>query len=89
MSWDGYNSLKYAFPKDRPGEIAITSSLSANHQILLRVQDNGVGLPSDFDLQHISSLGLSLVKNLTKQISGEVALLPWPIGSAFQITFPL
>ncbi|WP_204150188.1 PAS domain S-box protein [Leptolyngbya sp. CCY15150] len=83
------NSLKYAFPGGRSGEIAILLSVSPEHQISLRVQDNGVGLPDDFDLQHMSSLGLSLVQNLSKQIKGSVVVSPQPVGSAFHITFPV
>ncbi|PZV03140.1 MAG: diguanylate cyclase [Leptolyngbya sp.] len=82
------NSLKYAFPDGRPGEIAIVSSVGPDHKISLRVQDDGVGLPNDFDLQHMSSLGLSLVQNLSKQIKGDVVVAAQPVGSAFQITFP-
>ncbi len=82
------NSLKYAFPDGRPGEIAITSSLDADHQVLLEVKDNGVGLSSDFDLERVPSLGLSLVQNLAKQIKGAVTILARPTGTAFQITFP-
>ncbi|HSM83551.1 MAG TPA: PAS domain S-box protein [Nodosilinea sp.] len=83
------NSLKYAFPDGRPGEIAILSSVDPDHQISLQVQDNGVGLPDGFDLQQMSSLGLSLVQNLAKQIKGDVVFLPQPVGCAFQITFPV
>jgi PAS domain S-box-containing protein len=82
------NSLKYAFPGGRPGEITITSSLRTDRQVCLQVRDNGIGLSNDFDLGRVSSLGLSLVQNLTKQIKGEVTILPRPVGSAFQITFP-
>lgn len=82
------NSLKYAFPKGRAGEIAISAALSPDHRVSLRVGDNGIGLPNDFDLGHVSSLGLSLVQNLAKQIRGEVAIVPQAVGSAFQIVFP-
>ncbi|WOD37058.1 PAS domain S-box protein [Nodosilinea sp. E11] len=82
------NSLKYAFPDGRPGEITISSSLGSNQQVYLRVGDNGIGLPSNFDLRRVSSLGLSLVRNLTQQIGGEVAIAPQVGGSAFQIVFP-
>ncbi|MEA5451538.1 PAS domain S-box protein [Leptolyngbya sp. CCNP1308] len=82
------NSLKYAFADGRSGEIAITSSLGADQQLTLRVQDNGLGLPGEFDLRHMSSLGLSLVQNLAKQLKGTVTILPQPVGTAFQITFP-
>lgn len=82
------NSLKYAFPNGRPGEIAIISSSGPANQVTLRVQDNGIGLPGECDLRSVSSLGLSLVQNLAKQIRGEVAIAPQPVGTAFQITFP-
>ncbi len=82
------NSLKYAFPKGRAGEITIMASLRPDHQVLLRVGDNGIGLPDDLNLARVSSLGLSLVRNLTKQIRGEVAIVPQAVGSAFQIVFP-
>ncbi|MBW4481814.1 MAG: PAS domain S-box protein [Tildeniella torsiva UHER 1998/13D] len=82
------NSLKYAFSDGRSGEITITSSLGSDRQVFLRVGDNGVGLPSNFDLQQVPSLGLSLVRNLAKQIKGEVAIAPQVVGSAFQVVFP-
>ncbi|MFQ4138950.1 PAS domain S-box protein [Nodosilinea sp. PGN35] len=82
------NALKYAFAEGKPGEIVITAARSPNHQVALRVGDNGVGLPKDFNLERVSSLGLSLVRNLTNQIGGEVAIVPQVVGSAFQIVFP-
>ncbi|HSM80521.1 MAG TPA: PAS domain S-box protein [Nodosilinea sp.] len=82
------NSLKYAFVDGRPGEIAVASGLGPDQRVWLRVQDNGVGLPKDLQLQRVSSLGLSLVRNLAQQIGGEVAIAPQPVGTAFQITFP-
>ncbi|MGG6239835.1 PAS domain S-box protein [Nodosilinea sp. AN01ver1] len=82
------NSLKYAFPDGRAGEVTITLSLDPDRQVFLRVGDNGMGLPSNFDLRQVSSLGLSLVRNLAHQIGGEVAIAPQTVGSAFEIVFP-
>jgi len=81
------NALKYAFPNNRQGEITVTSSVQPEGQITLKVQDNGIGLPEDFDFQQVSSLGLSLVRNLTKQIKGKVQVYSPAVGTAFQITF--
>lgn len=81
------NSLKYAFADGRPGEIAIAATLAPHHRVSLTIQDNGVGLPRDLNLQRVSSLGLRLVQNLARQIKGDVAILPQPVGTAFQITF--
>jgi two-component sensor histidine kinase len=36
--------LKYAFPDGRPGEILISLS-EQGEQVMLRISDNGVGLP--------------------------------------------
>lgn len=62
------NSFKYAFPGERKGEISVT--LKRNDQgggYLLRVADNGVGLPAGFDIRSSDTLGLQLVVNLAEQ----------------------
>ncbi|WP_017297329.1 PAS domain S-box protein [Nodosilinea nodulosa] len=82
------NSLKYAFPDGRLGEIAITSCPGASDRILLTVQDNGVGLPEDFDLRCTSSLGLRLVQNLAKQIHGEVEIAASAAAPSAQPLYP-
>ena len=81
------NSIKYAFPDGRPGEIAIMSSLRPDGQICLTVQDNGIGLPANFDFQQVSSLGLRLVQNLARQLKGTVTISPQLIGTTFQVIF--
>jgi hypothetical protein len=80
------NSFKYAFP-DHKGVIKITSS-SSTCQINLVIQDDGVGLPSGLNLQTVSSLGLSLVRNLAKQINAEIRILPTQFGTMFQLALP-
>lgn len=63
------NSLKYAFPDKRTGEVQVSlKRIDANLE--LAVQDDGIGLPVDFDLKKVESMGLLLVKTLTEQIEG-------------------
>lgn len=81
------NSLKYAFADGHSGEISITLAV-IGQQVSLTLADNGIGLPKDLELRRVSSLGLSLVQNLTKQLRGNVSIIPQVVGSAFQITFP-
>ena len=38
------------------------------------VQDFGIGLPKNFDIETADSLGLSLVHTLTEQIDGELTI---------------
>lgn len=87
------NSLKHAFtgyPQNNlQEEICVTSSLTAQNEIILRIQDNGIGLPANFDLTTVSSLGLQLVRNLAQQINGTIILNAIARGTAFQVQFPL
>ncbi len=82
------NSLKYAFPGDRLGEIRIDfKRLADGVSLQLRVADNGVGLPADLDVRRGKSLGLQLVVNLVEnQLQGEL-LVERGQGVAFLVTF--
>jgi PAS domain S-box-containing protein len=80
------NSLKYAFPSDMKGEVNITFE-RADAQYVLRVSDNGVGLPPDFDPEKGTSLGMKLVRMLTDQLGGELECHNGA-GTTFEITFP-
>lgn len=67
------NSMKYAFPDGTEGEINVTMKSNGSHKIL-KVSDNGVGIPENLDFKHADSLGFQLINNLTEQIDGEIEL---------------
>jgi two-component sensor histidine kinase len=82
------NCLKHAFPQDAEGEITVALRREGEHY-LLRIEDNGVGLPRDIDLKKVESLGLQLVETLSTQIGGTIDITSVPgRGTAFTITFP-
>ena len=65
------NSIKYAFPDNRNGEISITlSDLGAQYK--LELTDNGIGMPEKMKARENESMGLRLIKGLTKEIKGHV-----------------
>ncbi len=69
------NSLKYAFPygESMVHEGIINIKLHKNDGgYTLIVEDNGVGLPEDFNLENNNSLGLQLINTLTNQIDGNL-----------------
>ena len=79
------NSLKYAFPEGRKGEISI--SFNYNNKVnTLYVKDNGIGISGKIDLENSSTLGLLLVSSLTKQLDGTLKLEKVK-GTSFKITF--
>ncbi|MEN6439588.1 MAG: PAS domain-containing protein [Syntrophobacter sp.] len=84
------NSLKHGFPGDHRGRVMIKLHLDEEQQLVLRVSDDGVGLPPGFDLARTSSLGLRLVSNLSGQLGGQLVVeRPLGGGSAFKVIFPV
>ncbi|MEL7002655.1 MAG: histidine kinase dimerization/phosphoacceptor domain -containing protein [Bacteroidota bacterium] len=71
------NSFKYAFvdknKMDRKVAIQFKPARQSN-VYKLKVVDNGVGLPSNFDLDQSSSFGLHLIKGLVGQLNGSMTL---------------
>ncbi|MBI1836948.1 MAG: PAS domain S-box protein [Flavobacteriia bacterium] len=79
------NAIKYAFPNNLKGEIKISLEEKEN-TVYLRVEDDGIGLPKDFDIENLESLGLQLVVSLTEQLNGNIEILKEK-GTKFLITF--
>ncbi|MDM7920425.1 MAG: sensor histidine kinase, partial [Methanosarcina sp.] len=83
------NSLKHAFP-DRRGEIKIklyrelkgecnTEAGSKNGDctgtsFILKVSDNGAGIPEGLDLENPETLGMQLITALVDQLDGELEI---------------
>jgi two-component sensor histidine kinase len=67
------NSLKYAFPEGRKGEITI-SVKKEDHTLTVLYRDNGIGIPGNLDWRDTKSLGLRLVNTLVDQMNGTVDL---------------
>jgi two-component sensor histidine kinase len=84
------NSLKYAFPEGKDGEIKISLRRFADlksDMFELIVSDNGAGLPKDLDIRNTESLGFRLITNLTEnQLQGKLELNRSE-GTKFQIKF--
>jgi PAS domain S-box-containing protein len=67
------NSLKYAFPGGRTGEISIAIHRQ-DHTLTILYKDNGVGIDKDFDWRNAKSMGLQLVTALVDQLDGTIEL---------------
>ena len=81
------NALEHGFPD--PGEGTIALSLTKNNgTATLSVADNGKGLPENFDMDRMGSLGMTLVQTLARQLNAnlEVSCDEW---TTFSVTFPV
>ena len=80
------NCYKHAFKEQKKGEILLQTNVD-DSQVLLTIQDNGSGLPENFDLEEQDSLGLTLIQTLAVQLEGEVSFSSVENGTAFSLTF--
>lgn len=63
------NAIKYAFD-EKGGEIIVGLQLEEEEMAILTIADNGKGLPPDFELADATSLGMAMMKALSRQIRG-------------------
>jgi two-component sensor histidine kinase len=80
------NSLKYAFSDGSNDKITIVLKRSDKMKYSLMVSDNGKGLPDSVDIDNTPSLGLQIVKTLTRQLKGKLALDKSP-GTCYRVDF--
>jgi two-component sensor histidine kinase len=80
------NALKHAFPDGRRGSVVIEGGRTEG-KIHLAVQDDGIGTPPGVELVRPKSLGMQIIKILTRQLKGtfEVAC---GRPATFKISFP-
>jgi PAS domain S-box-containing protein len=79
------NSIKYAFPDGREGNIIIKMHIKDGYHVL-SVEDDGVGFPEEIDFNNPTTLGLQIVQTLTQQIKGNIEL-ETNGGTKFRIIF--
>ena len=81
------NSLKYAFPEGRKGEIKIEISPTNEDEIEMIIGDNGIGLREEFDYRNSPGFGFRMIVDLVEyKLMGRIN----PIhneGMQFQILF--
>ncbi len=81
------NCFKHAFPGNKSGVITVFSEKDRSGRCILKVIDDGVGIPENVDPDSRDSFGLEIIKELGKQLNGR-----WEIvrnkGTEFKITFP-
>jgi two-component sensor histidine kinase len=63
------NAIKHC-KNDDNAEIRIKITSQENKETIMIISDNGKGLPEDFDLSSIKSLGMQMMKGLTRQLKG-------------------
>src|SRR5215472_10680517 len=81
------NAIKHAYPGAQC-RVWVTLSRGADATNLITVKDEGVGLPSDFDLKTGRRLGMRLVNTFTKQLRGDLQIVRRNPGTEFVLAIP-
>jgi len=80
------NSLKHAFKGKSNGTIFV--DLTKENDILsLKIKDDGVGIPDNFNYKKTSTLGFNIILNLIEQINGKLSINV-SNGTELKIDFP-
>lgn len=82
------NSIKYAFTDGRFGTISIHLQQDAQGNCAITLKDNGRGLPENFDIAELNSLGLNLMMGLAEQLEGRFNTIN-NNGLTIAISFPI
>ncbi|WP_445664720.1 sensor histidine kinase [Fodinibius sp. AD559] len=79
------NAIKHAFEGRKTGLITLQVKDNSGN-IKLRISDNGVGLPDDFE-DRKGSLGMNLIDTLSSQLDGEYTFNSTDQGTEFNLVF--
>jgi len=81
------NMFKHAFKQIEHPQIDIIINPMNENNYELRIKDNGVGLPENFNLENSTSLGMEIIKLLAKQIDSTIKYTSSNTGTEFRILF--
>ncbi len=80
------NALKHAFPAGGSGRVDVILRIAADGSAVLIVEDDGVGLPPDFDIEKPKSVGLELIQAFIEQLNARL-FIGRQDGALFEIRF--
>lgn len=81
------NALKYGITDDNTGKIQVSVKKIGTNRYEMFLGDNGIGYSEDLDPKTISSLGLKLIYNLSRQLRGSISRDYSQPGTYYRITF--
>ena len=80
------NTIKYAFPNNEKGSFNVILK-EIEGVVNIKVFDDGVGVPVDFDFNTSNSLGMSIINNLILQLDADFSRLNDIDGFGVHISF--
>ncbi len=69
------NSLKYAFDKNATNKQLSVSMKQQGDKLIVRISDNGIGIPEGADLKHSTSFGWKMIRSLSRKLKAEINII--------------
>ena len=82
------NAIKHAHPAGAPGRIVVRCGANLAGCVYVEVEDDGVGLPENFDPWRNGGLGFEIIRGLSQQLGAKLLFDAEGIGLRVRLTVP-
>jgi two-component sensor histidine kinase len=83
------NAAKHAYLHEIAGEIEVRLDPAEEEAVNISVRDSGIGLPSDFDIDTASGLGVRIIRAFMLQTGAKLHIFRRSPGTEFTIQIPI
>ena len=80
------NAYKHAFKNKKYGKIEVGIIKEKETIYVLTIKDDGIGLPEEFNIKKLTSIGFDLIDGLARQLKGKL-IINSSAGTEIKITF--
>lgn len=80
------NTFKHAFKNGRTGRVKIKLFMTPEEKVVIKVHDNGIGLPEHFDITQSQSMGMTIIQRLCRQLNANINI-ETDAGTCFTVSF--
>jgi two-component sensor histidine kinase len=82
------NAIKHAHPAGAPGKIIVRCGSGLGGSVFVEVDDDGVGLPENFDPWRNGGLGFEIIRGLAQQLGARLVFDGEGIGLRVRLIVP-
>jgi two-component sensor histidine kinase len=81
------NAIKHAHPTGIPVAIRLACRRGDNKQLIVEVEDDGIGLPEGFDPMTDGGIGFRIMRSLTTSAGAKMSVKSDSLGTSFHFDF--